>query len=86
MDILDIDTEPAQPPAKRQKTAAASSSHIRFDGVEVGKSNPTTRSTRRSTRTTKANSRKDLGDLFGRLAKDYQTIAKTCQEIAEAYE
>jgi hypothetical protein len=85
MDTLDIDAEAAQPVPKLQKTASASSSRIRFDGVELhDKSNPTPKTTRRSTRSTKANSKKDVGELFGQLAKEYQAISKICEEISDA--
>jgi hypothetical protein len=86
MDVLDVDAEPAQPPPKRLKTAGSSSSRgIRFDGVELyEQSNPTPKPTRRSTRSAKANSKKDVGQLFGQLAKEFQVISKTCEEIAEA--
>jgi len=87
METLDIDTEPAQPATKHQKTASGSSSRVRFDGVELhDKSNPAPKATRRSTRTTKANSKKEVGELFGQLAKEFQAMSRTCEEIAEAME
>jgi hypothetical protein len=42
---------------------------------------PTMRATRKSTRATKANSKKDL---FGWLGWELQAIVKTVEEIAEA--
>jgi hypothetical protein len=94
MDVLDIDAEPAQPPAKRQKTGVASSSRVQFDGVELhNQSNPTPKATRRLTRSAKANSKKDVGQLFGKLSKEFQLMSKTyegmsktCEDIAEAFE
>lgn len=85
MDPIDVDTETAPPAAKRQKTASGSSSRVRFDGVEVNnKSNPAPKATRRSTRAAKANSKSDVGELFGQLAKEFQAMSKTCEKIAEA--
>jgi hypothetical protein len=87
MDVVDVDMEPSQPVGKRLKSAASSSSRVRFDGVEVqGKSTPPPKSIRRSARSAKANSKKDVGELFGQLAKEYQAISKTCQEIADNIE
>ena len=86
MDVLDVDTEPAQPPPKHLKTAGSSSSRgVRFDGGELyEQSNLTPKPTRRSTQSAKANSKKDVGQLFGQLAKEFQVILKTCEEIVEA--
>jgi len=87
MDILNVDVQPAQPPAKRQKTTSDSSSHVRFDAVEIQeKSNPTPKATRWATRSTKVNSKKEAGELFGQLAKEFQAISKTCEKISEALE
>src|ERR1700692_142906 len=58
-----FDLNPPQPARKRQKSAAGSSSQVRFDGVAV----PPARVTRRSARTTKANSKKEIHELFERL-------------------
>jgi hypothetical protein len=73
---------------KRQKNIPGTSSRVRFDSVEPnGKSNPAPTPapipTRRSTRSAKANSKKDVGELFGQLAKGFQLISKTFEEIAE---
>jgi len=84
MDVVDVDTEPAQPVGKRLKSASAGSSRVRFDGVEVqGKTSPPLKAIRRSTRSARANSKKDVGELFGQLAKEFQAISKTCEEIAD---
>jgi hypothetical protein len=88
MDVLDVDTEPTQPPPKHLKTAGSSSSHgVQFDGVELyEQSNLTPKPTRQSMQSAKANSKKDVRELFGQLAKEFQVISKTCKEIAEAME
>ena len=87
METLNIDMELTQPATKRQKTASGSSSRIRFDGMELhNKSNPAPKATRRSTRTTKANSKKEVGELFGQLVKEFQAMSRTCEEIVEAME
>jgi len=75
--IDDADADAAQPLSKRVKTTSASSSHVRFDGVAVPKP------TRKSTRATKANSKKDVNELFARLAKEFAAVSKTCKEISE---
>jgi mevalonate pyrophosphate decarboxylase len=81
---MEVDMEPQQV-AKRQKNASGSSSRVRFDGVELAdKSSNTPKATRRSARSSKANSKKDVGELFSQLAREYQAISKTCEEIADA--
>ena len=72
--INDADTDPVQPAGKRAKTASASTSHVRFDGVAVPKA------TRKSTRVPKASSKKEL---FARLGKEFASISKTCEELSE---
>jgi len=71
------DTDTTQPVRKRAKTAAASSSRVRFDGVAIP------RPTRRSARATKTNSKKEL---FARLSQEYATIAKTYEELSETFD
>jgi len=71
------DADATQPRGKRVKTTSASSSNIRFDGVAIPKA------TRKSTRATKANSKKDVNELFARLTKEFATVSKTCKEISE---
>jgi hypothetical protein len=73
----DADADTAQPAGKRAKTAAASSSRVRFDGVAIPKP------TRKSTRTAKTNSKKEL---FARLSQEYATIAKTYEELSETWD
>jgi hypothetical protein len=82
--IEPIDDADTQPLGKKAKTAFASSSQVRFDGVAIPKA------TRKSTRATKANSKKDTNELFARLAKefaavtkDFAAVTKTCEEISE---
>lgn len=87
MDIFDVDAQPPQPPSKRQKTASGSSSRVRFDAVEIQeRPNPAPKATRRSTRSAKVNSKKEAGELFGQLAKEFQAISKTCEKLSEALE
>jgi hypothetical protein len=77
IDDADADAGAAQPRGKRVKTTSASSSNVRFDGVAIPKA------TRKSTRATKANSKKDVNELFARLAKEFAAVSKTCEEISE---
>ena len=77
----DFDTAPGS--SKRQKMASGASAQVRFDGVVVP-NNQCTRTTRKSTRTTKATSKKDVNGLFAHLGQEFQAIAKTCEDIMEA--
>jgi len=63
---------------KRVKTACGSS--VQFDGVVLPKG------MRRSTRSTKANLKKEVNKLFERLGQEFSTVLKTCAEIAKAFE
>ena len=84
MDVVDVNMEPAQPVRKQLKSASAGSSHIRFDGVEVqDKSTSPPKATRKSAWSAKANSKKDVGELFTQLSKEFQAISKMCEEIAD---
>jgi hypothetical protein len=84
MDVVDVDMEPALPVGKRLKSSSVGSARVRFDGVEVqSKPTPPPMATRRSARSAKATPKKDVGDLFAQLAKEYQAISKTCEEIAD---
>jgi len=74
--IDDADADAAQPVGKCAKTAAASSSHVQFDGVAIP------RPMRRSAHATKMNSKKEL---FARLSQEYATIAKTYEELSETF-
>ena len=73
-----LEMDPSVYPSKRGKTASGSS--VQFDGVVLPKG------TRRSTRSTKANSKKEVNELFKRLGQEFSAISKTCAEIAEAFE
>ena len=75
--IDDADADAAQPVGKRAKTASANSSRVRFDGVAIP------RPTRKSTRTTKTNSKKEL---FACLSQEYATISKTYEELSETFD
>jgi hypothetical protein len=44
------------------------------------------KATRKSTRATKANSKKDANELFVRLSQEFATIKKTCEELADAFD
>jgi hypothetical protein len=72
--IDDADADPIQPAGKRAKTASASTSHVRFNGVAVLKA------TRKSTCVPKASSKKEL---FARLGKEFTSISKTCEELSK---
>jgi hypothetical protein len=78
--VDDADADSTQPVGKRAKTASAGTSRVRFDGVAIPKA------TRKSTRTTKANSKKDANELFARLGQEFAAVAKTCEELAEAFD
>jgi hypothetical protein len=71
------DADAAQPRGKRVKTTSTSSSNVQFDGVAIPKA------TGKSTRATKANSKKDVNELFARLAKEFAAVTKMCKEISE---
>jgi hypothetical protein len=75
--VEDADADATQPAGKRAKTASAGSSRVRFDGVSIP------RPTRKSTRTTKTSSKKEL---FARLSQEYATIAKTYEELSETWD
>ena len=77
IEILGSDIDTAQPSGKRHKSA--STSQVQFDGIMV----PATRATRKSTRTAKANSKKDMHELFEHLGQELGAAAKTCEDIAE---
>ncbi|KIM81700.1 hypothetical protein PILCRDRAFT_786567 [Piloderma croceum F 1598] len=84
VDVLDVNPMPL-PLQKRQKTASGSLSRVRFDGVELNdREDVAPKPTRQSTRAAKANAKKDVGHLFGQLAKEFQAMSKTCEQIAEA--
>jgi hypothetical protein len=70
--IEDANVKSTQPPGKCTKNATGSSSHVQFDGIVVPKD------MRRSVRTTKASSKKDMGKLFAWLGQEFGVIAKTC--------
>jgi hypothetical protein len=81
-DATGFDFEATEPNGKRQKMASGSSAQVRFDGIMV----PPVKATRRSTRSAKANSKKDIHELFERLGQEFGAVAKTCKDIAEVFE
>ena len=78
----DFDTAPGS--SKRQKTGSRASAQVRFDGVVIP-SNQRTKATRKSMQTTRVTSKKDVNGLFECLSQEFQAIAKTCGDIAEAF-
>ena len=87
MDSIEIDMDPPQTIGKRQKTVASKSAHVTFDGVVLPPKpqQPPARPTRKSTRVTKATSKKDTTSvLFLRLGQEFRALAKTCDELGEA--
>ena len=79
------DFDPVQGSSKRQKTGSTGSAQVRFDSVMIPKSlPPAPKATRRSTRGTKANSKKGVSELFERLGQEIHAVAKTCEDLAEA--
>jgi hypothetical protein len=85
LEIIGSDNDTPQPTGKRHKAFSGASSQVRFDGIVVPPA-PVIRPTRKSTRTAKANSKKDLRELFERLGQEFGAVAKTCEDIAEAFE
>src|ERR1700683_5197818 len=90
--ILGSDINTAQPSGKHHKSTSGTSSQVQFDGIMVppGPTTPTTRAARKSMCTAKANSKKDMRELFERLGQEFHTTAKaneaaakTCEDIAE---
>jgi hypothetical protein len=81
-DATGFDFEATEPNGKRQKMASGSSTQVRFDGIMV----PPVKAPRRSTRSAKANSKKDINELFERLGQEFGAVAKTCKDIAETIE
>jgi hypothetical protein len=84
MDSVDdeLDSNPAN--GKRQKTTTGAVSRVRFDGVKVPEAAPSTRTTRKSTRSTaKASTKKDVGQLVQRLAKSFREVVETLEEIVD---
>jgi hypothetical protein len=75
--VEDADADATQPAGKRTKTATVSSSRVHFDRVAI------TKPTRKSARTTKTNSKKEL---FARLSQEYATISKTYEELSETWD
>jgi hypothetical protein len=66
IDNVELDFNPAPTTAKRQKT---------------GSNQPTPKATRKSTRSTKGQTRREVADLFERLAWEFRLIAKTIDDI-----
>lgn len=91
--IMGSNIDPAQPSGKQHKLSSGTSSQVQFDGVMVpGPPTPAAMETRKSTCTIKANSKKDLCKLFeclrqeyGAVAKANEAVAKTCKDIAKAF-
>ena len=89
--ILDSYIDTTQPSGKRQKSSSGTS-QVQFDGIVVppGPTAPPGRATRKSTRTAKANRKKDLREFFehlgkelGAAAKAHKAASKICKDIAE---
>jgi hypothetical protein len=75
---INIDFGSAPPVGKRARTATSKGASVRFDGVLL------TRATRQSTRSAKAAAKKDVGELFKQLGRQFGEVAKTCEDIADA--
>jgi hypothetical protein len=80
MDAVDVSFDPPPQLTKQQKTAAGSSSHVRFDGVSVS---PVQRITRKSVWSVKVSSKKEL---FKQLGQQFHALGKTCEDIAEGWD
>ena len=81
IEILGSDIDTAQPSGKHHKSSSGTS-QVRFDGVVVPPG-PPARATRKSTRATKANRKKDMRELFERLRQEFGAVARTCKNIAK---
>jgi len=88
MDPIDVDFAPPQAIGKRNKTVASGSAHVEFDGIMLPpKQQPPGRPTRKSSRVSKATSKKNTrSELFTRLAQEFRALASTCEEIGEVLE
>ena len=64
---VELDFNPTPTTAKRQRT---------------GFNQPAPRATRKSTRSAKGQPRREVADMFERLAQEFRMIAKTLDEIA----
>ena len=80
---VSVALDPARPSGKRHKAAFGGPSRVRFDGITVP---PAPKATRNCTRAAKANSKKDIHELFDRLGQEFGAVGKTCEEIAESFE
>jgi len=87
-DPINVDFGPTQASGKQQTTVASGSACVQLDDVTPPpKQQPSARPTRKSTRITKAVSKKETkSDLFTRLAQEFRALASTCEEIGQALE
>lgn len=69
-------------PQGSSKRQIMGSSQVHFDSIILTPN--VARPTRRSTRTAKVNTRKNVGGLFQRLGQEFRAVAKTYEEIAGA--
>ena len=87
MDPIDGDFDPPKTLGKRRRTVSSGASGVPIDGAApTPKPQPSARPTRKSTRVTKSARKKDTSDLFARLRQEFHTLARTCEELAEALE
>jgi hypothetical protein len=80
---VSVDFGPAQPSGKRYKAASGGPSQVRFNSITVP---PAPRALRNSTCAAKANSKKDMHELFEQLGHEFGAVARTCEEISETFE
>jgi len=88
MDPIDVDFDPPKMLGKCQRMVSSSPSGVPIDGTApTPKPQPSAHLTRKSTRVTKAASKKDMTlDLFAWLRQEFHVLARTCEELAEALE
>ena len=81
---MDYEIDTAQPSGKWHKSSSGTS-QVQFDSVMVPPAPPAppARATRKSTRTAKANGKKDMRELFEHLGQELGAAAKTCEDISE---
>jgi hypothetical protein len=84
IDVFEGNFYTAPGSSKWQKTGTGASAQVRFDGVVIP-NNQHMKATRKSTRTTRATSKKNVNGLFEHLGQEFQAIVKTCGDITEAF-
>jgi len=80
INMIDTDFYFASPVGKSTKTTSSSSTPVQFESIIILKA------TRKSTCSTKDDSRQDINKLFRWLRQEFSVVAKTCEEISQVVE